>query len=166
MRTLRRLILAAAVVGCLASPMPAFAAGHASAIRSAQLDRASARFLLIQAARHHGLRPGFVLAVSYWESGWNQSVVSRTGAIGLMQVEPGTAAWAGPALLHRRVNLYNAVDNAELGAALLRYYLDRLHSPSLALAAYYQGLGGVIRYGIYRSSRTYVRGILRLARRF
>ena len=165
-RTLRPLILAAVAVGALAAPMPAFAAGHPSAVRSPQLDHTSARLLLIAAARHHGLRPGFVLAVSYWESGWNQWAVSRTGAIGLTQLEPGTAAWAGPALLHRRVNLYNAFDNAEVGAALLRYYLDRLHSPSLALAAYYQGLGGVIRYGIYRSSRTYVRGILSLARRF
>ena len=107
-----------------------------------------------------------MLAVAYWESGWNQQAVSRTGAIGLMQVEPSTAAWAGPALLHRRVNLYNPRDNAEVGAALLRYYLDRLHSPALALAAYYQGLRATIRHGIYRSSRSYVRGILRLAKQF
>jgi len=107
-----------------------------------------------------------VLAVSYWESGWNQAARSYTGAVGLMQVEPYTAAWAGPALLHRRVNLNNPVDNAELGAALLRSYLDRLHNPKLALAAYYQGLSGVLRHGIYPSSRTYVNGIWRLRNRF
>ena len=107
-----------------------------------------------------------VLAVSYWESGWKQSARSRTGAVGLMQVEPYTAVWAGPALLHRRVNLTNPVDNAELGAALLRSYLDQLHDPKLALAAYYQGLTGVRRHGIYPSSRTYVDGIWRLRNRF
>ena len=127
---------------------------------------AQARAILIRAAQNHGLNPNFVLAVSYWESGWNQSARSYTGAVGLMQVEPYTAAWAGPSLLHRPVNLYNPVDNAELGAALLRSYLDRLHDPKLALAAYYQGLGGVLRYGIYASSRGYVNGIWKLRNQF
>src|SRR2546425_6127809 len=131
-----------------------------------RLTSAQARAILIRAARHHGLNPNFVLAVSYWESGWNQSARSHTGAVGLMQVEPYTAAWAGPALLHRRVNLNNPVDNAELGAALLRSYLDRLRDPKLALAAYYQGLSGVLRYGIYPRSRTYVNGIWRLRNQF
>ncbi|HYS28529.1 MAG TPA: transglycosylase SLT domain-containing protein [Candidatus Limnocylindria bacterium] len=158
---LRAVIASVVVFGTLAMPVPALAGE-----RAAPLDRGTARLLLIQAARHHGLRPGFVLAVAYWESGWNQQAVSRTGAIGLMQVEPSTAAWAGPALLHRRVNLYNPHDNAEMGAALLRYYLDRLHSPALALAAYYQGFRATIRHGIYRSSRRYVQGILRLAKQF
>src|SRR5712692_6523216 len=81
---------------------------------------AQARTILIRAAHDHGLNPNFVLAVSYWESGWNQAARSYTGAVGLMQVEPYTAAWAGPSLLGRRVNLNNPVDNAELGAALLR----------------------------------------------
>src|SRR3989442_11350504 len=95
---LRAVIASVVVFGTLAMPVPALAGE-----RAAPLDRGTARLLLIQAARHHGLRPGFVLAVSYWESGWNQQAVSRTGAIGLMQVGPSTAAWAGPALLHRRV---------------------------------------------------------------
>jgi len=127
---------------------------------------AQARAILIRAAHNHGLNPNFVLAVSYWESGWNQAARSYTGAVGLMQVEPYTAAWAGPSLLGRRVNLNNPVDNAELGAALLRSYLDRLRDPKLALAAYYQGLSGVLRYGIYPSSRTYVDGIWRLRNQF
>ena len=131
-----------------------------------RLSSARARAILIRAARNHGLNPNFVLAVSYWESGWNQAARSYTGAVGLMQVEPYTAAWAGPAMLGRRVNLSNPVDNAELGAALLRSYLDRLHDPKLALAAYYQGLSGVLRYGIYPSSHTYVNGIWRLRNQF
>src|ERR1700682_3309926 len=139
---------------------------RAAATPLARLTAAQARGILIQAARHHNLNPNFVLAVSYWESGWNQAARSYTGAVGLMQVEPYTAAWAGPALLHRGVNLNNPVDNAELGAALLRSYLDRLGDPKLALAAYYQGLSGVLRHGIYPSSRTYVNGIWRLRNQF
>lgn len=139
---------------------------HRAAPPAARLSAARARVILIRAARHHNLNPNFVLAVSYWESGWNQAARSRTGAVGLMQVEPSTAAWAGPRLLHRRVNLNNPVDNAELGAALLRSYLTQLRDPKLALAAYYQGLTGVRKYGIYPSSRPYVNGIWRLRNRF
>src|SRR5438094_55829 len=139
---------------------------HRAAPAPARLTAVQARAILIRAARHHNLNPNFVLAVSYWESGWNQAAVSRTGAVGLMQVEPYTAAWAGPRLLHRRVNLNNPVDNAELGAALLRSYLTQLRDPKLALAAYYQGLTGLRKHGIYPSSRPYVNGIWRLRNRF
>src|SRR3989441_8715673 len=149
-----------------AQPHGTVARPAASTTAAPRLTSAQARAILIRAARHHGLNPNFVLAVSYWESGWNQAARSYTGAVGLMQVEPYTAAWAGPALLHRRINLNNPADNAELGAALLRSYLDRLRDPKLALAAYYQGLSGVLRYGIYPSSRTYVNGIWRLRNQF
>ena len=166
-------IAAAASLTVIFSAQPGYAAHNASARpvarivhRAAPLTATQARAILIRAARHHGLNPNFVLAVSYWESGWKQAARSRTGAVGLMQVEPYTAVWAGPALLHRRVNLNNPVDNAELGAALLRTYLDQLHDPKLALAAYYQGLTGVRRHGIYPSSRSYVNGIWRLRNRF
>jgi len=131
-----------------------------------QLTREQARAILVRAARHHQLNPNFVLAVSYWESGWKQASRSKTGAVGLMQIEPYTAATAGPALLHRVVDLNNPVDNAELGTALLRFYLDQLHDPKLVLAAYYQGLSGVRKHGIYPSSRTYVEGIWHLRNRF
>ncbi|HLB75405.1 MAG TPA: transglycosylase SLT domain-containing protein [Candidatus Dormibacteraeota bacterium] len=156
-----RLIVAAMVTAGLTvalASQPAYAA--------TKLTSAQARAILIRAAHHHGLNPNFVLAVSYWESGWNQAARSRTGAVGLMQVEPYTAAWAGLALLHRRANLSNPSDNAELGAALLRSYLDQLHDPKLTLAAYYQGLGAVRRHGIYPSSRSYVDGIWKLRNQF
>lgn len=176
MPNLPRLAVAIAAVASLTvalTAQPAYAAPKRSARpvahvvhRAAPLPVAQARVILARAARHHGLNPNFVLAVSYWESGWKQAARSRTGAIGLMQVEPYTAVWAGPALLHRRVDLNNPVDNAELGAALLRSYVDQLHDPKLALAAYYQGLTGVRRHGIYPTSRSYVNGIWKLRNRF
>ena len=170
-------VAAAASLTVVVAGQPAYAATrkstrpvvrvvHHAPTPPARLTAAQARAILIRAARHHNLNPNFVLAVSYWESGWKQSALSRTGAVGLMQVEPYTAVWAGPALLHRRVNLNNPVDNAELGAALLRSYLDQLHDPKLALAAYYQGLTGVLRHGIYPSSRSYVNGIWGLRNQF
>src|SRR5487761_1275247 len=132
----------------------------------AGIHGAAAKAIITAAARHHGLNPNFVLALSYWESGWNQSTVSLTGAVGLMQIEPYTADWAGPSLLGRKVDIHDATDNAELGAALLRHYLEVFNDPKLSLAAYYQGESATRKYGIYPSSRSYVDGIWALRNRF
>jgi soluble lytic murein transglycosylase-like protein len=128
---------------------------------------AAARAIITAQAHRHGLNPNFALALSYWESGWNQDVVSKTGAVGLMQIEPLTARSDGPSLLHRTVNIHDANDNAELGVALLRHYLDAFNGdPKLALAAYYQGETATRKYGIYPSSQNYVNGIWDLRNRF
>lgn len=164
MPKLQRLALAVGSASTMALALTAHPVYAAH--RPATLTTAQARAILVRAAHHHNLNPNFVLAVSYWESGWKQSAVSRTGAIGLMQIEPYTAAWAGPALLRRKVNLTNPTDNAELGAALLRTYLTQLHDPKLVLAAYYQGMTAVKTHGIYPSSRSYVDGIWRLRNQF
>lgn len=134
--------------------------------RPESMSRDAARRLLVDAAREQGLNPNFVLAVSYWESGYDNEKISSDGAVGLMQIMPGTAEWAGPALLGRRVDLYRARDNARLGAALLAHYVDVFGDPKLALAAYYQGEQGTRQHGIYPSSRDYVDGIWALRNRF
>ena len=147
-------------------PAPPAAAAPPAAPARPGLDREQAKALLAAAARHHGLRSSFVLALSYWESGWNQSVVSSSGAIGMMQITPGTAAYAGPWLLGRKVDIRKPADNTELGAALLRRYVDEFKDPKLALAAYYQGEAGTRKHGIYPSSQRYVDGIWALRNRF
>ncbi|MGH7777252.1 MAG: lytic transglycosylase domain-containing protein, partial [Candidatus Dormibacterales bacterium] len=130
------------------------------------ISRAQAVADLVGAAHRFGLKPAFVLAVSWWESGWNQSAVSPDGAVGLMQITPGTAAWGGPHLLGHRVDLADPVQNADLGAALLLDYLQTFNDPKLALAAYYQGPTAAARFGIFHSSRNYVDGIWSLRNRF
>ena len=142
----------------LPGPAPA-GAGQPAASAPPAVHGAAARRILVAAAHERGLRPNFVLAVSLWESGYNQGMVSKAGAVGLMQVLPSTADWAGPALLGRRVDLADATDNARLGAALLRLYLDEFRDPKLALAAYYQGAAATREHGIFPSSRQYVDGI-------
>jgi LysM repeat protein len=127
---------------------------------------AEARDVLKAAALRHGLNPSFVLAVADWESGYNQAELSRDGAIGMMQILPGTAAWAAPDLLGRQVDLHDPYDNADLGAALLRHYLDQFNDPKLALAAYYQGALATQKNGIYPTSQAYVDGIWSLRNRF
>ena len=143
------------------APPPPPAPGPAAAPPN-PLTREQARGILVAAAEQQHVDPALVLGLAYWESGWNQAEVSSAGAVGLMQVTPGTAAWAGPALLHRRVDLRRAEDNAAVGAALLRRYLGEFHDERLALAAYYQGAGATHKHGIYPSSEHYITGILAL----
>jgi soluble lytic murein transglycosylase-like protein len=120
----------------------------------------AARRLLVAAAHEFNVDVTFVLAVSLWESGYNQGVVSSTGAVGLMQIEPATAAWAGSALLGATVDISDARSNARLGTALLAYYLQGFgNDPKLALAAYYQGAGVTQKRGILSDSRNYVDGV-------
>ena len=68
--------------------------------------------ILAQAAHDQGVDPNLLLAVSYWESSWNQSAVSSEGAIGLLQVMPKTAEAAGPRFLAPTVHLYYPADHA------------------------------------------------------
>jgi len=148
----------------LDDPPPA-AAGPAPVLVSAPgpapqaVRGAAARQLLLAAAQEFGVDRDLVLALSLWESGHNQSMVSVDGAIGLMQVMPQTAGWAGPALLGRPADILQASDNARLGTALLRRYLQEFSDPKLALAAYYQGERGTRDHGVYPTSRRYVDGI-------
>jgi soluble lytic murein transglycosylase-like protein len=128
-------------------------------------SRALVRKILVEAAARHQVNPKLVLALSYWESGWDQSRVSETGAVGLMQVQPASAAEAGPALLDRTVDLDNPYDNADVGVAILRQNLDAYGSTLKALAAYYQGETSLRVYGMFPDTQQYVDGILDLANR-
>ena len=123
------------------------------------------RRVLTEAAQRHHLDPKLVLALAYWESGWDQAKVSASGAVGLMQVEPATAAEAGPGLLGRPVDLDDPYDNADVGAAILREDLDNFTDPVMALAAYYQGPTSLRENGMLPDTQQYVQGILDLAGR-
>lgn len=125
--------------------------------------RERTRELLEAAAIRHGIDPHLMLAISYWESGWDQSKVSASGAVGLMQVEPYVAQVAGPALLGRTVDINNPYDNADLGAAIFKEDLDNFGDPGMALAAYYQGPQSLQQNGILPDTQQYVQGILGLA---
>ncbi|HEY1420874.1 MAG TPA: transglycosylase SLT domain-containing protein, partial [Candidatus Dormibacteraeota bacterium] len=82
-------------------------------------SRKAIKSMLYAAAVKWGVNPYLVLGLAWHESGWQPSIVSYAGAVGIMQVMPATAAVAGPNLLHRNVNLFNAADNIDVGTALL-----------------------------------------------
>jgi hypothetical protein len=112
--------------------------------------------ILISAARDQGLEPSLLQAVAWQESRGRMNAISPKGAIGVMQLMPGTAAELG-------VRADDLVENIRGGALYLRRQLDRFGSVPLALAAYNAGPGAVIRYrGIppYRETRDYVAKIM------
>ena len=129
------------------------------------VDRQQIKSLLDAAARRHGVNPGLVMGVGWWESGWNQSALSSTGAVGIMQVEPYTAASAGPRLLHARVDIHQAAANIELGAAILKENLDRYQGNLVkALVAYYAGPSAVTDWAhLDPDAQRYVVGVYNLA---
>ena len=139
------------------------ASGGVSAASAPQLlapPPPSVRELLDAAALRHGLPPHLVEAVAYWESGWDESKVSATGAIGLMQVQPEVAAELGPRLIGRKVNLNDPADNADIGAAILKAYIDDQGGRvDRGLAAYYQGPQSLRDDGPQPDTQGYVDGI-------
>jgi soluble lytic murein transglycosylase-like protein len=156
----------ASVAAAASTTPPDLAAAQPDAPRPGNISsRATARRILREAATRHQLDPKLVLAVSYWESGWDQSLVSQTGAVGLMQVEPATAQEAGPALLGRPVDITDPYDNADVGAAILRQDLNAFNNVPMALAAYYQGPSSVRANGMLPDTQQYVDGILSLVSR-
>jgi LysM repeat protein len=129
--------------------------------------RGGIRRIIAAEARRQGVPPSFAQAVAWQESGWQPSVVSSAGAIGVMQLLPSTAEWVSSTMLDERVNLWDARSNVRAGVRLLRHYLQRYeHSRPLALAAFYQGQAGTDAHGIYPVSRGYIAAILMLQEMF
>jgi soluble lytic murein transglycosylase-like protein len=144
---------------------PRYAAVIAEEPPARPTTRAFIKRILTEAAQRHHLDPKLVMALSYWESGWDQRMVSQSGAVGLMQVEPATADEAGPGLLGRAVDISDPYDNADVGAAILREDLENFGDPAMALAAYYQGPTSLRENGMLPETQQYVEGILDLAAR-
>ena len=135
-----------------------FAGSSAESVAPRATRKAHAQpALFAEAARSHGLDLALLEAVAWQESRGRMSAVSPKGALGVMQLMPGTAAEMG-------VRADDLADNIRGGALYLRRQLDRFGgSVPLALAAYNAGPGAVLRYkGIppYRETRDYVARIM------
>lgn len=113
--------------------------------------------LVEDAALHAGLPPAIVHSVARAESGYRQDAISPKGAIGLMQLMPGTAA-------ELQANPHNPEENTKAGAMYLRQLLLKYNGDVVkALAAYNAGPGAVDRYnGVppYRETRSYVNRVI------
>ncbi|HNM96498.1 MAG TPA: lytic transglycosylase domain-containing protein [Marmoricola sp.] len=122
------------------------------------------RRALLKAARRHDVPRSLVLAIAWQESGWQQHVRSSKGAVGTMQVMPGTGRWLST-YVGKRLHLRDLHDNVEAGVVLLKV-LRRQTTDRRAIAAYYQGLGAVQKHGFYRDTLRYVKSVRALQKRF
>jgi hypothetical protein len=134
---------------------------------------ANEAFRIAQGVVGYSLRYGvdarLIMAMIMVESGFNPHATSKTGAMGLGQLMPGTAAGMGV------TNAYDSISNLYGTVRLIRNHLDTYHrqtgedynSMVLALAAYNAGPGAVTRHGgvpPYRETQNYVRKVIGIYR--
>ena len=119
--------------------------------------------IIERAADSTAVEPNLLRAVIVVESGFNSNAKSRTGAMGLMQLMPGTATRYGAS------NPFDPRQNVFAGAQYLKFLLNRFgHNVKLALAAYNAGEGAVDRNGgqipPYAETQAYVPRVLKIYR--
>jgi soluble lytic murein transglycosylase-like protein len=122
------------------------------------LSPADLHQMLLKAGGEHNLDVDLLASLVKAESGGNAHAVSRTGARGLMQLMPGTAAALGVE------DSFKPEQNVRGGTAYLDELLTRYHDQlALALAAYNAGPLAVDKYhGIppYRETQAYVARVI------
>ncbi|NMB02819.1 MAG: lytic transglycosylase domain-containing protein [Firmicutes bacterium] len=120
--------------------------------------------MIATAAENHGVDWILIAAVIQVESGYRPAVVSKRGAVGLMQLMPETAFWISERA-GRTIDTDDLTDpqtNIELGTYYLHYLLDRFPTEQAALAAYNGGPSNVSRWlgeGIWDGSYERTGGI-------
>ena len=128
-----------------------------SASNSSQSQNAVRQHIQVAATRF-GVDRNLVDAVAWQESRYNPRALSTAGAMGVMQLMPGTARQLGVR------NPQDVEQNVVGGTAYLRQQLERFgNNVPLALAAYNAGPGAVMKYGgipPYRETQNYVRQIM------
>lgn len=115
--------------------------------------------LISEAARLYQLPPAFVRAVVRVESNFYSDAVSRTGAMGLMQLMPGTARGMGVE------DPFDPRQNVLGGTRFLRVLANKFNGDLvLTIAAYNAGQGAVRKYGgipPYAETQRYVKRVLK-----
>ena len=130
-----------------------------------QSTPASVRTTLDAWAARSGVPESLVRALAWMESGYQPSVVSNAGAIGVMQTLPVTRDFVEEVLVGHP--LPRTLDgDVEVGVLYLRHLLQLFDGDQrLALAAWYEGADAVKTEGILPITKTFVDDVLALEAR-
>ncbi len=127
--------------------------------RQEALTRDGLNQVVSGAGQRNQIDPDFIRSVIKAESGFHQNAVSRTGALGLMQLMPTTASQMGI------TNPFDPRSNVEGGTKYLRDLLEKYNLVvNKALAAYNAGPKRVDQYqGVppYYETQAYISRIIR-----
>lgn len=136
--------------------IPATYNPQTAATPSRSANRNAYDHLIRAAAARHGVDPALVKAVIHTESAFNPNARSPVGAMGLMQLMPGTARDMGVA------NAWDPAQNIEGGVKYLAWLQRQFRSRDHVIAAYNAGHGNVKKYGgipPFRETRNYVKSV-------
>jgi soluble lytic murein transglycosylase len=135
-----------------------------SKLKSGKPNRHHYYSMIDKTARAHQMDPALIRAVVKAESDYNPRAVSSAGALGLMQLMPGTAQDLAVN------NPFDPEENVRGGVQYLRYLLTRFNGDtSLALAAYHAGEQRVERHnGVppIEATQTYVKRVLNYHKKY
>lgn len=137
------------VIGCLALAAGAYAFGqYIKYVRLMRTYRLAYTDTVQRYAAEYELDPYLVTAVMRCESSNNPDAVSRSGAIGLMQVMPETGEWIAHKLDMDAIfdvqMLYEPDVSVRFGCWYLRFLTDRFEGDTMQIiAAYNAGHGNV-----------------------
>jgi LysM repeat protein len=118
-------------------------------------------------AAANGVPSSLAAAIAWQESGFNNGMVSKANARGVMQIMPGTWQWVQQNLTTVRLDPNSAADNVRAGSLYLRRLLSATGgNVAQAIAGYYQGLDSVRSIGMFKDTQQYVANVLALQHRF
>jgi murein DD-endopeptidase MepM/ murein hydrolase activator NlpD len=108
-------------------------------------------------ASYYGVSLPLLEAIAWQESGWQEGVVSPTGAIGVGQVEPYTATFISEDLVGERLDPRSVSDNIRMSAAFVAY-LSQVEGNNrcATIAAYYEGPLNLQAMGVLPDTQQYV----------
>lgn len=103
---------------------------------------------VIKYSNEHEIDSNLVYAIIKVESDFDKNAVSKSGAMGLMQIIPNTAKWIASELNEEylKEKMFEAETNIKYGCYYLKYLFDKFENTDIVICAYNAGEVAVMRW--------------------